>query len=389
MKEKMIPIVKPVIGNDEIQAVAEVLKSGMLAQGKVVEEFENAFAEYVGVKNAVAVANGTISLDIALKSLGIKQGDEVIVPSFTFISTANAVLFQGAKPVFADVNERTFNINPEDVVEKITDKTKAIIGVHLFGHPFDVREMQKICEDHKVHLIEDCAQAHGAEYEGNKAGGFGIAGCFSFYATKNMTTGEGGMITTDSEEIASVCRLLRNHGESQKYYHTRIGYNYRMTDIQAAIGVAQLKKLDRFNENRIRNAEYLNQHINVSGLELPERKKGVKHVYHQYAVIIEKGFPMSRNLSLEKKALSKKNYSYTVREKFMQYLQKKGIGCAIHYPLPIHKQPLYQRLGYTDENAKCPVATALSDKILSLPVHPALTEKDLMYITETINKQIK
>ncbi len=364
----MIPIVKPVIGNDEIQAVAEVLKSGMLAQGKVVEEFENAFAEYVGVKNAVAVANGTISLDITLKSLGIKQGDEVIVPSFTFISTANAVLFQGAKPVFADVDERTFNVNPEDVVEKITDKTKAIIAVHLFGHPFDVKEIQDICEDYNVYLIEDCAQAHGAEYEGKKVGRFGVADCFSFYATKNMTTGEGGMITTDSDEIAKVCGLLRSHGENQKYYHTMLGYNYRMTDIQAAIGVAQLKKLGRFNEKRIRNAEYLNQHLKVSGLELPHRKKGVKHVYHQYAVTIEieGGFPMSR-------------------DEFMGYLQKKGIGCAIHYPLPIHKQPLYQRLGYTDENAKCPVATALSDKILSLPVHPALTEKDLMYITETIN----
>jgi len=271
----MIPIVKPVISTDEIQAVAEVLKSGMLAQGKVVEEFENAFAEYVGVKNAVAVANGTISLDIALKSLGIKQGDEIIVPSFTFISTANAVLFQGAKPVFADVDERAFNINPEDVVEKITGKTKAIIGVHLFGHPFDVQEMQKICEDHKVHLIEDCAQAHGAEYEGNKAGGFGIAGCFSFYATKNMTTGEGGMITTDSEEIAKVCRLLRSHGESQKYCHTMLGYSYRMTDIQAAIGLAQLNKLDKLDERRIKNAEYFNRGLKYPDSIPPIRKKGL------------------------------------------------------------------------------------------------------------------
>jgi len=367
MKKIMIPMAKPVIGNEELQAVAEVLKSGMLAQGKVVAEFETAFAKYVGVKNAVAVSNGTVALDITLKSLGIKEGDEVIVPSFSFISTANAVLFQGAKPVFADVDERTFNINPEDLLEKISNRTKAIIGVHLFGHPFDVKEIQDICEDYNTYLIEDCAQAHGAEYEHNKVGGFGVAGCFSFYATKNMTTGEGGMITTDSEKIAEVCRLLRSHGESQKYYHTMLGYNYRMTDVLAAMGVAQLKRLDISNEKRIRNAEYLNQHINLSGLKLPDRKKGVKHVYHQYAVIIEKGFPMSR------------------REKFMQYLREKGIGCAIHYPLPIHKQPLYQRMGYTDENARCPVATALSDKILSLPVHQALTEKDLMYIVEILN----
>jgi len=364
----MIPIARPMISDDEIQAVTAVLKSGMLAQSKVVEEFENAFADYVGVRNAIAVSNGTVSLDIALKAIGIKPGDEVIVPSFTFIATANAVLFQGAKPVFADVDERTFNINPNDVLEKVSDKTKAIIAVHLFGHPFDVYAIQEICEDNNLYLIEDCAQAHGAEYEGTKVGGFGIAGCFSFYATKNMTTGEGGMITTNSDEIAKVCRLLRSHGEGQKYQHQMLGYNYRMTDIQAAIGVVQLKKLDDFNEARINNAEYFDEHLKVSGLTLPYKKKGVKHVYHQYAVTIEeeKGFPISR-------------------DDFMGYLKDKGIGCAIHYPLPIHKQPLYRRMGYTEENTKCPVATALSGKILSLPVHPALAEEDLIYITETIN----
>ena len=362
----VIPIANPIIGNDEIQAVTEVLKSGMLVQGKVVKEFETAFAKYVGVKNAIAVSNGTVSLDIVLKSLDIKQGDEIIVPSFTFISTANAVLFQGAKPVFADVDKRTFNINPEDVIEKITDKTKAIIGVHLFGYPFDVKVIQEICEDYGLFLVEDCAQAHGAEYEGREVGGFGVAGCFSFYATKNMTTGEGGIITTDSDKIAKVCRLLRSHGESQKYYHTTLGYNYRMTDIQAAIGVVQLKKLDMFNGKRIGNAEFLNKHIKVPGIKLPYRKDGIKHVYHQYAVIIEKEFPM-------------------LRDDFIEYLKKKGIGCVIHYPLPIHKQPLYKRIGYTDETAKCPVATDLSDKILSLPVYPALSEEELKYITDVIN----
>ncbi|MEA2076028.1 MAG: DegT/DnrJ/EryC1/StrS family aminotransferase [Euryarchaeota archaeon] len=363
----MIPIAKPIIGNDEIQAVTAVLKSGMLAQGKVVEEFENAFADYVGVQNAIAVSNGTISLDIALKAIGIKPGDEVIVPSFTFISTANAVLFQGAKPVFADVDGRTFNINPKDVLEKISERTKAIIGVHLFGQPFDVKEIQEICEDCNLYLIEDCAQAHGAEYKDKKVGTFGVAGCFSFYATKNMTTGEGGMITTNSDEIANLCRLLRSHGESQKYLHSRLGYNYRMTNIQAAIGVAQLKKLDDFNEKRVNHAEYFNEHLKVAGLTVPYKKKEVRHVYHQYAVTIEEGFPMSRDA-------------------FMEYLKNNSIGCAIHYPLPIHKQPLYQyqRMGYTDENVQCPIATALSKKILSLPVHPALTEKDLIYITKTI-----
>ena len=237
--------------------------------------------------------------------------------------------------------------------------------MHLFGHPFDVKAIQEICKDYRLYLVEDCAQAHGAEYEGRKVGSFGVAGCFSFYATKNMTTGEGGMITTNSDKIAKVCRLLRSHGESQKYYHTILGYNYRMTDIQAAIGIVQLKKLDMFNEKRISNAEFLNKHIKAYGIKLPHIKNRVKHVYHQYAVTIEKEFPMSR-------------------DEFMMYLKRKGIGCAIHYPLPIHKQPLYQRMGYTDENAMCLVATSLSNKILSLPVHPALTEKDLVYITEAI-----
>jgi len=365
---KLIPIAKPVIGKEEIRAVEEVLRSGMLVQGKKVEEFERAFSDYINVTHAIAVANGTIALDAALKTLRIKQGEEVIVPSFTFISTANSILFQSAKPVFADVDERTFNISPNDVLEKITDRTKAIIGVHLFGHPFDVKAIQEICEDHNLILIEDCAQAHGAEYEGIKVGSFGIAGCFSFYATKNMTTGEGGMITTNNNEIANVCRQLRNHGESQKYFHTMLGYNYRMTDIQAAIGLAQLNKLDDFNEKRIKHAEYLNKHIKASGLKLPHRKNGIKHVYHQYAITIEEeeGVTISRT-------------------EFMKYLKNNGIGSAIHYPLPIHKQPLYQRLGYTDETVQCPVATALSQKILSLPVHPALTEKDLVFIAETIN----
>ena len=364
----MIPISKPVFGEEEINAVKEVLTSGFVAQGKKVEEFEKEFFDYLDTNHAIAVSNGTIALDVALKASGIKQGDEVIVPSFTFISTANSILFQGAKPVFADVDERTFNINPDDVLKKITDKTKAIIGVHLFGHPFDVKAIQDICEDHNLILIEDCAQAHGAEYGDRRVGSFGLVSCFSFYATKNMTTGEGGMLTTDSNEIAETCRLLRNHGESQKYCHTMLGYNYRMTDIQAAMGLVQLKKLDGFSEKRINNAVHLNKHLKASGLNTPSMKKGVKHVYHQYAVTIEEGegFPMSR-------------------DEFMQYLKATGVGCAIHYPLPIHKQPLYQQLGYTDENVQCPVATALSKKILSLPVHPALTEKDLRYIAETIN----
>jgi len=362
----MIPIAKPMISDGEIQAVTEVLRSGMLAQGRMVAEFEGALSNYIGTRGATVVSNGTVALDIALKSLDIKAGYEVIVPAFTFISTANTVLFQGAKPVFADVDMATFNIDPDDVVERITDKTKAIIGVHLFGHPFDVKELRDICEDHDLYLIEDCAQSIGAAYDGKQTGGFGTLGCFSFYATKNMTTGEGGLVTTGSDELSAKCRLLRNHGESQKYQHTMLGYNYRMTDMQAAIGIVQLKRLGELNESRIRNAAYFNRHLKVSGLRTPHKKKNVTHVYHQYAVVVEDDFPVTR-------------------DEFMEYLQGAGVGCAVHYPLPIHKQPLYRELGYVEEDVRCPNAAELSGRILSLPVHPALGAEDLAYIADTIN----
>jgi len=359
----MIPISKPLLDEAEIKNATEVLKSGMLASGEWVNNFENAFADYIGLKHAIATTSGTTALDIALKALNIKSGEDVIVPDFTFISTANAVLFQNARPVFVDIDEKTFAIDPGDVIEKISPKTKAIIGVHLFGHPFDVKAIREICEDYNLFLVEDCAQAHGAEYEGQKVGGFGDAGCFSFYATKNMTTGEGGIVTTNNEEIEEKMRILINHGQSQKYLHTTLGYNYRMTNIQAAIGLAQLGKLDEFNERRITNAECLNQGLKVS-LKTPYKEKVVRHVYHQYVVKLEDDFPMSR-------------------DEFIRYLSENGIGSAVHYPLPVHRQPMYQQLGY--DRDQCPTATRLSEKVLSLPVHPALTDDNLRYICDTVN----
>jgi perosamine synthetase len=358
-----IPIAKPITTEEELKAISEVLKSGILAQGPSVEKFENDFSKYNNVKKSIAVSNGTVALDLALKASGIKEGDEVITTPFTFIATSNSILYQNARPVFADIDEKTFNINPEDVLEKITDQTKAIIGVHLFGQPFDVKAIHEICNDHNLILIEDSAQAHGAEFEGKKVGSSGT-GCFSFYPTKNITTGEGGIITTDNDKIAELCKLLRNHGQSSKYFHTILGYNYRMTDIQAAIGIVQIRKLDEFNAKRIQNAEYLNKHIHLDGLELPYKENNVKHVYHQYVVKINK--TINRN-------------------KFMEYLSSKGIGCAVHYPLPVHKQPLYQKLGYNDENVKCPVATEVSECVLSLPIHPSLTNENLEYIVEIVN----
>lgn len=358
-----IPIAKPVIGDEEIAAVEDVLRSGMLTQGESVRKFEDAFSSYIGTKNCIAVSNGTTALDLALKALGLQAGDEVITPAFTFIATANCALYQGQKPVFADVDPKTFNIDPEDLKERITTRTRAVIGVHLYGQPFDLKAVQQICEDHSLALIEDCAQAHGAEFEGRKVGSFGT-GCFSFYPTKNMTTGEGGTITTDDDALAARLRLLRNHGDTGKYNHVMLGYNYRMTNIQGAIGLVQLRRLEDFNARRIKNAEFLTGHISVDGLTTPFRASGVRHVYNQYVVNVEDDL-------------------HAKRERLMEYLQAKGIGAAVHYPRPVYEQPLYRELGY--DNVRCPISEEVSRRVLSLPVHPSLRQEDLEYIAETVN----
>ena len=358
-----ISIAKPTVGDEEIEAVGEVLRSGMLTQGEKVRLFEEEFSDYLGVEHSIAVSNGTIALDLALKGLGISPGDEVISPAFTFIATANAVLYQGSRPVFVDVNPRTFNIDPDDLSEKITAKTKAVIAVHLYGQPFDTKAVGKICEDHNIALIEDCAQAHGAKFGGKMVGSFGT-GCFSFYPTKNMTTGEGGMITTNDDALAARLRLLRNHGDTGKYNHMALGYNYRMTNIQGAIGSGQLKRLEGFIARRIENACYLSQNIKIDGLTVPYQQDNVRHVYNQYVLRVEDSFPVSR-------------------ERLMEYLQLKGIATAVHYPKAVYEQPLYRELGYGQD--RCPVSEDVSRRVMSLPVHPALKSADLEYIAETIN----
>ncbi|AAL80891.1 DegT/DnrJ/EryC1/StrS family aminotransferase [Pyrococcus furiosus DSM 3638] len=362
----MIPIAKPLIGEEEINAVIEVLKSGMLAHGKEVEAFEREFASYIGVKHGIAVVNGTAALDIALKALKIKPGDEIITTPFTFIASANAILFQGAKPVFADIDPKTYNLDPDEVLEKINEKTKAIIVVHLYGQPADMKAFKEIAEDYKLYLIEDCAQAHGAEFEGQKVGTFGDIAAFSFYPTKNMTTGEGGMVLTNDDELARRARLIRNHGQTEKYLHEELGYNLRMTNIAAALGRVQLRKLDKWNEIRIENAELLTKGIKrIKGLTPPYVDKRVKHVFHQYVIRVEDDFPLTRD---------------ELREKLME----KGIGTAVHYPMPVHHQPLYQRLGYSKDC--CPNAIEASKRVLSLPVHPAVSKEDINYIIRTLEE---
>ncbi|AFL95030.1 Pleiotropic regulatory protein, pyridoxal-phosphate-dependent aminotransferase (degT) [Thermococcus cleftensis] len=363
---RRIPIAKPMIGEEEINAVVEVLKSGMLAHGKEVEAFEREFADYLGAKHGVAVANGTAALDVALKALGIGPGDEVITTPFTFIASATSILFQNAKPVFADIDPKTYNLDPDEVLEKITDKTKAILVVHLYGQPANMKILTEIAEDYNLYLIEDCAQAHGAMFEGRKAGTFGHIAAFSFYPTKNMTTGEGGMVVTNDDELARRAKLIRSHGQAEKYLHVELGYNLRTTNIAGAIGRVQLRKLDEWNRIRNENAERLSEGIRkIHGLVPPYVDPRVYHVFHQYVISVEEDFPMSR-------------------DELMTKLLERGIGTAVHYPMPVHHQPLFQKLGY--EKDCCPNAIEASRKVLSLPVHPAVSDEDIAYILETLNE---
>jgi perosamine synthetase len=354
----VINVSAPILKNEEIEAVIKVLKSGKLAQGPKVEEFEKAFASYIGTRYAVAVNSGTAALHVALLAAGIGEGDEVITTPFSFIATANCCLFCKAIPVFVDIDDKTFNILPRLIETKINSKTRAIIVVHLYGQPCDMAEIMQICKKHNLALIEDACQAHGAEYAGKKVGSFGI-GCFSFYATKNMITGEGGMITTDDEEIAQKARAIRHHGQSERYMHNMLGYNFRMTDIAAAIGISQLHKLDGLNSQRIQNAMYLSEYVReIPGLTPPYTAPNRNHVFHQYTIRVEKEFKLSR-------------------DELQQKLSEQNVGSNVYYPIPIHKQPLYKNLGY---NSVFRRAEEASEIVLSLPVHPHLSEEDLKTI---------
>ena len=359
----MIPIAKPLIGDEEIKAVTEVLRSGAIAEGQKVKDFEVAFAEHTGTSYAVAVNSGTAALHVALLSHHIGAGDEVITTSFSFVATSNSVLFTGARPVFADIDEKTFNIDPESIIEKITPRTKAIIPVHLYGQTADMKTILEIAEENDLIIIEDACQAHGATFDGKKAGSFGT-GTFSFYPTKNMTTGEGGMITTNNKTVAERAKMIRSHGSKVRYFHEMLGYNLRMTDIAAAIGLVQLKKLDGFNNARINNAMAFKSKLNnLTGFELPGIDKHCRHVFHQYTVRVNNGM--------------------ISRDEVVSYLEKKGIGTGIYYPLPIHKQPYYKEIGFNDS---LPVCEKAASEVFSLPVHPAINKLDLDTITQAMGE---
>ncbi len=357
----MIPIANPIITDEEKELVNEVMDSGMLIMGKYVKEFEEKFANYSGTKHGIATSSGTTALDVAIKSLNIEEGDKVITTPFTFIASSNSILYSKADPIFADVKEDTFNIDPDSVRELLKEHpdTKALMIVHLFGLSCDMDEIMEIVNKHNLLLIEDSAQAHGATYKGRKVGSFGDVSAFSFYPTKNMTTSEGGIVLTDDQEIMERARLLLNHGSPEKYHHDILGYNYRMTNISAAIGLVQFKKLDQFNKQRQENARRLTEGLNdLTWLQTPVVPADRGHVFHQYTVKVDD------------------------REEFLKYLQEKEIGYGIHYPMPAYEQKLYKDLGYKDTS--CPVSEKLCDQVVSLPVHPALSDEDIDYIIDSL-----
>jgi dTDP-4-amino-4,6-dideoxygalactose transaminase len=357
----MIPISKPLIGEDEIRAVESCLRSGMLVSGPNVRCFEDALSLYTGTRFGVATSSGTTALQVALEALGIGPGDEVITTPFTFIATSNAILFRGAKPVFADIDPKSYNIDPDSVKEKITERTKAVLPVHLYGNPCDMDRLSAICAKSKLILIEDCAQAVGAEWKGRRVGGFGDAAAFSFYATKNLSTGEGGMVLTNREDVREKAFLLANQGQKTRYEHVSVGYNYRLTDMQAAIGMVQLSRLDEMNKKRIGNAKFFGEQLKgLDFAELPAVQKSTKHVFNQYTLRVGDG----------------------KRDSLLKHLEKKGVGARIYYPKVSYLQPAYAHLGV--RQGECVEAELAAQEVLSIPVHPSLSDYELNQIVSAV-----
>ena len=364
----MIPVCVPLLGEKELEYVADCIKTNWISsKGKYVEEFEDRFARYCGCKYGITTTSGTTALHLALASIGVGKGDEVIIPAFTMIATAFAVVYCGAKPVLVDSEPETWNMNVDQIEEKITKRTKAIIPVHIYGHPCDMDPIMEIAEEYGLYVIEDAAEAHGAEYRGKKTGGIGDIGCFSFYANKIITTGEGGMIVTNDEKIAERAKYLRNlcfPKERRIYLHSEVGYNYRMTNVQAAIGLAQLERIDELVEMRRKNAYLYNKFLkDVEGIRLPLEKEWAKNVYWMYSILIEDEFGMSR-------------------DKLMRELGKRGIETRPFF-IPMHKQPVFRKMGLF-EGEKYRIAEQLSEKGLHLPSSPGLKKEEIKYICETI-----
>jgi dTDP-4-amino-4,6-dideoxygalactose transaminase len=352
----VIPIARPQMGEEEKQRVWETMASGSLAQGPRVRELEEEFAAFVGAGHAVATSSGTTALHLALLGYGIGPGDEVVTVPFTFIASANSVLYTGARPVFVDVDERDFTMDVAQVEAAVTERTKAILPVSLYGQPADMPAISAIAERLGLAVVEDAAQAHGAAVGARRSGTWG-AGTFSFYPTKNMTTGEGGMLTTHDGELAERVRLLREHGMKVRYHHDVLGYNFRMTDIAAAIGLAQLPKLAGANERR--RAIAARYDAELRGVITPWVRPEVTHVYHQYTIRVNE------------------------RDAFAERLKQRRVGSAVYYPIPVHRQKPFLALGYGHESL--PVTDRLTAQVLSIPVHPSLTDEEVATVIEAVN----
>ena len=378
-----LPFYVPWITKEDKRAVSEALKSRWLTGGPVTRDFENKFAEYVGTKHAVAVNSCTAALHLSMRVLNIKAGDEVIVPVLTFAATANAPIFCGAKPVFADIDEKTFNISPKDIQEKITDKTKAIICVHYGGQACDMKEISEIAKDHKIDVVEDCAHSLGASYNGTMTGNFGKLGCFSFYPTKIITTFEGGMVTTNDEELDRKLRLLREHGMSRtaleresnatwKYDVVDLGYNYRLSDPQAALGREQLRRVESGIKKRIRIANFYTKLLGErvpAGVVPPYVAPNRSHIYHLYTIKIQA------------------EASETTRNEVFKELAEDGIQSSVHYT-PLHLMTFYKQF-LREKTRVFPVCDRICEEILSLPLYPSLTHRDVARVVAGIEKTVR
>lgn len=376
----MIKVVDPQIGEEEKEAVMAVLDSKYLAEGPVAREYEQKFSEFIGAKHVLVTTNGTTALHLALEALQINPGDEVITTPFTFIASSNSIMFNGAIPVFADIDPKTYNLDPEKVREKITKKTKAIMPVHIFGNPCDMKALKEIADEHDLKIIEDACQAHGAYVDGKHVGTIGDIGCFSFYATKNLTFGEGGAVVTDDDDLKDEVFSLKNHGRTPKggYHHTKIGYNYRTTNLCAAIGLAQLAKFPKMQEIRTRNANILRKELSdIEGFALQETYKGATHGWH-----IAAGRTDRKDLPVAK---------------VIEQLKANDIGTRQIYALPSYKQPAYQNLQdyfywtklveFPDyKKVSCPVAERIGRDHFEIPINPGVTEEDMQHIVKVIRK---
>lgn len=369
---KIIPVCEPYLKGREQEYLNQVLKSGWISSaGKFIDLFEKKFAAFCGKKYGITTTNGTTALHLALLALGIKKGDEVIIPDFTMASTLFSVLYCQARPVFVDARIDTWNIDEKLIEKKITKKTKVIMPVHIYGHPSEMGKIMKIAKKYHLLVVEDAAEAHGAEYQEKKCGGFGIINCFSFYANKIITCGEGGMVVTSDKELAEKCRYYKNLcfplSGSRTYKHNDLGYNFRLTNLQAAIGLAQLEKIRKYIYLRRRNAKLYCKYLqDIPGIQLPVELKGCKNVYWMFGIVIDK-----------------KKFGAS-RDELMAWLKERGIETRFFFK-PMHSQPLLKKFGFFEKN-KYPVSRYLAENGLYLPSGTGLREQDITYICQQIKK---